>query len=77
MSALSASEAKQAEVLVGHIIQLFSDTQELAEKYTGKQSDLVAIDNDSDDLGDAGKLCQKMRNICIRRQRSTPVYFGV
>jgi len=51
MSALSASEAKQAEVLVGHIIQLFSDTQELAKKYTGKQSDLVAIDNDSDDLG--------------------------
>jgi hypothetical protein len=70
-SALSASEVKQAEVLVGHIIRLFSDTEELAEKYAGKQSDLIAIDDDSDGLGDAGKLCQKMRNICIRRQRES------
>jgi len=61
-SALSASGVKQAEVLVGHIIRLFSDTEELAGKYAGKQSDPVAInDDDSDGLGDAGKLCQKMR----------------
>jgi hypothetical protein len=70
-SSLSASEVKQAEVLVGHIIQLFSDTEELAEKYAGKQSDLVAIEDDSNGLGDASKLCQKMRNICIRRQRES------
>lgn len=67
-SALSESEVKQAEVLVGHIIGLFSDTEELAEKYAGKQSDLVAIDEDADGLGDAGRLCQKLRNICVRRQ---------
>ena len=70
-SALSASEVKQAEVLVGHIIRLFFDTEELVEKYAGKQSDLVAIDDDSDGLGDIGRLCQKMRNICIRRQRGS------
>lgn len=70
-SALSESKMKQAETLVGHIIQLFSDTEELAEKYVGKESDLVAIDEDTIDLGDAGKLCQKMRNICTRRQRES------
>lgn len=63
-TALPESAVKQAEVLVGHIVRLFSDTEELAEKSAGKQSDLVAIDEDADGLGDASKLCKKMRNIC-------------
>lgn len=70
-SALSESEVKQAEELVGHIIRLFSDTEEFAGKHAGKQRDLVALNEDVDGLGDAGKLCQKMRNICIRRQRNS------
>ncbi|KAI7280689.1 hypothetical protein KC345_g4600 [Hortaea werneckii] len=70
-SVLPDAAVKQAEVLIGHIIRLFSDTEELAEKFADKQSDLVAIDEDADGLGDASKLCQKMRNICVRRQRQS------
>jgi hypothetical protein len=66
-TALSNSEMEQAKELVGHIIRLFSDTEELAEKYAGKQSDLVVVDEDTDGLRDVGKLCQKMRDICFRR----------
>ena len=72
-SALSESEVKQAEVVVGHIIRLFSDTEELAAKYAGKQSDLVVMDEDADGLRDVGKLCQKIRDICLRRQRESSV----
>lgn len=70
-SALSESEVKQAEAVVGHIIRLFSDTEELAAKYAGKQSELVVMDEDDDSLSDIGKLCQKMRDICLRRQRES------
>jgi hypothetical protein len=70
-SALSKSEVEQAEAVVGHIIRLFSDTEELAGKYAGEQKDLVVVDEDTDGLGDVGKLCQKMRGICVRRQRET------
>jgi hypothetical protein len=70
-TALSESEVKQAKALVGHIIQLFSDTEELAGKYAGDQSDLVVVDEDTDGLRDVGKLCQKMRDICFRRQRES------
>jgi hypothetical protein len=62
-TALSEFEVEQAEAMVGHIIRLFSDTEELAEKYAGKQSDLVVVDEDTDGLHDVGKLCQKMRDI--------------
>jgi hypothetical protein len=71
--ALSESEVKQAEAVVGHIIRLFSDTEGLAAKYAGKQSDLVVMDEDADGLRDVGKLCQKMRDICLRRQRESSV----
>jgi hypothetical protein len=71
--ALSESEVKQAEAVVGHIIRLFSDTERLAAKYAGKQSDLVVMDEDADGLRDVGKLCQKMRDICLRRQRESSV----
>jgi hypothetical protein len=70
-TALSKSEVEQAKELVGHIIRLFSDTEELAEKYAAKQSDLVVVDEDTDGLRDVGKLCQKMRDICFRRQRES------
>jgi hypothetical protein len=70
---LSESEVKQAEAVVGHIIRLFSDTEELAAKYAGKQSELVVMDEDADGLSDVGKLCQKMRDICLRRQRESSV----
>jgi hypothetical protein len=72
-SALSESNVRQAEAVVGHIIRLFSDTEELAGKYAGKQSDLVVMDEGADCLSDVGKLCQKMRNICLRRQRESSV----
>lgn len=72
-SALSESEMKQAEAVVGHIIRLFSDTEELAAKYAGEQSDLVLMDEDADGLSDVGKLCHKMRDICLRRQRESSV----
>jgi hypothetical protein len=55
-TALSASEVEQAKALVGHIIRLFSDTEELAEKYAGERSDLVVMDKDTDDLEDARHL---------------------
>jgi hypothetical protein len=71
--ALSESEVKQAEAVVGHIIRLFSDTDGLAAKYAGKQNDLVVMDEDADGLRDVGKLCQKMRDICLRRQRESSV----
>jgi hypothetical protein len=64
---------KQAEAVVGHIILLFSDTEELAAKYAGKESDLVVMDEDADGLRDVGNLCQKMRDICLRRQRDASV----
>jgi hypothetical protein len=32
---------------------------------------LVAIAEDAQGLGDTAKLCQKMRNICLQRQRQT------
>ena len=72
-SVLSESEVKQAEAVVGHIIRLFSDTEGLAAKYTGKESDLVVMDEHADGLSDVGKLCQKMRDICLRRQREASV----
>jgi hypothetical protein len=62
---------KHAEALVGHIIQLFADTEVLEGELAGKQGDLVVLDEDADGLGDAGKLCQKMRDICLRRQRES------
>ncbi|KAI7259286.1 hypothetical protein KC343_g2332 [Hortaea werneckii] len=70
-SVLPDAEVKQAKELIGHIIRLFSDTEELAEKFADKHSELVAIDEDADGLGDARQLCQKMHNICIRRQRQS------
>jgi len=72
-SALSEFNVKQAEAVVGHIIRLFSDTEKLAAKYAGKHSDLVVTDEDADGLGDVGKLCQKMRDICLRRQQDSSV----
>lgn len=60
---------KQAEAVAGNIIRLFSDTEELAEKYASKQSDLVVMDEDAGGLGDVGRLCQKVCGICVRRQR--------
>jgi hypothetical protein len=41
------SQLKQAEELVGHIIRLFSDGRELADKYAGNAGDLVVIDEDA------------------------------
>lgn len=70
-TALSEPDVEQAEALVNHIISLFSEAEELAERYSGKQGDLVSIDNDAEGMGDIGKLCQKMRDICLRRQRNT------
>jgi hypothetical protein len=64
---------KQAEAVVSHIIRLFSDTEELVAKYTGKESDLVVMDEHADSLSDVSKLCQKMRDICLRRQREASV----
>jgi hypothetical protein len=72
-TALSESEVEQAKALVGHIIRLFSDTEELAEKYADERSDLIVVDKDTDGLDDVGKLCQKMRDICFRRQRESNV----
>ncbi|KAM0690179.1 hypothetical protein Q7P36_008946 [Cladosporium allicinum] len=55
-------------------IQLrLSRWEELANKYAGSPSDLVAIDEDTHGLDDTAKLCQKMRDICLRRQRQTDV----
>lgn len=71
--ALPDSQLKQAEEVVGHIIRLFSDGRELADKYAGNAGDLVVIDEDAQGLGDTAILCQKMRKICLRRQRQTNV----
>ena len=35
------------------------------------ERDLVVVDEDTDGLRDVGKLCQKMRDICFRRQRES------
>ena len=71
--ALPESQLKQAEELVGHIIRLFSDAEGLADKYAGHASDLVVVDEDAKGLGDTAELCQKMRDICLRRQRHVNV----
>jgi hypothetical protein len=71
VGALPDSQLKQAEELVGHIIRLFSDAEELADKYAGSAGDLVVIEEDAQGLGGTAKLCQKMRDICLRRQRQT------
>jgi hypothetical protein len=67
--ALPELQLKQAEELVGHIVRLFSDAGELVEKYAGNAGDLIVIDEDAQGLGDTARLCQKMRDICLRRQR--------
>jgi hypothetical protein len=72
-SPLQESQLKQAEELVGHIAQLFYDAEGLANKYADKPDDLVALDEDAHGLGDTAKVCQKMRDICLRRQRRTNV----
>jgi hypothetical protein len=72
-SSLPESQLKRAEELVGHIIRLFSDAEDLADKYAGDSADLVVIDGDVQGLGDIAKLCQKMRKICLQRQRQTNV----
>jgi hypothetical protein len=65
--ALPESQLKQAEELVGHIIRLFSDAEELADKYAGHAGNLVVVDEDAKGPGDTAELCQKMRDICLRR----------
>jgi hypothetical protein len=72
-SSLPELQLKRAEELVGHIIRLFSDAEDLADKYAGDSADLVVIDGDVQGLGDIAKLCQKMRKICLQRQRQTNV----
>jgi hypothetical protein len=70
-SALSETGVKQAEALVGHIVRLFSDTEGFTKRYASAPDDRVVTDEDSDDQGDAGRHCQKMRKICVRRQQET------
>jgi hypothetical protein len=70
-STLSEPNVKEAEELVSRVARLFSGAETVAERYTGKQHDLVVVDEDVDGLGDVGKLCQKMRDICLRRQRGS------
>jgi hypothetical protein len=72
-SSLPESQLKQAEALVGHVAQLFYDAEELADKYAGESDDLIVLDEDAQGLGDTAKLCHKMRNICLRRQRQVNV----
>jgi hypothetical protein len=71
MTILSETEVKHAQALMGHVIQLFAEAEELAQKYTGKEEDLMLVDEASDGRDDIGKLCQKMRHICLQRQRGT------
>jgi hypothetical protein len=71
--ALPESQLKQAEALVGNIIRLFCDAGEVADRYAGNAGDLVVVNEDAQGLGDTAKLCQKVRDICLRRQRQINV----
>nr|POE53441.1 heterokaryon incompatibility protein s [Quercus suber] len=70
---LSGTEIRHAESLVGQIIQLFSEKEALADEFPSKSSDMIAIDEDVEGLNNVGKLSQKIRAICLRRQQTTSV----
>lgn len=68
---LSADKVKEAEELVGQVINLFSKADELALKSQGKPGQFEAVDVDDEVSGDVAKLCKRMFDICVRRQRNT------
>nr|POF20772.1 heterokaryon incompatibility protein s [Quercus suber] len=70
---LSGTEIRHAESLVEQIIQLFSETEGLADEFSSKSGDMIAIDEDVEGLKNVGKLSQRIRAICLRRQQTTGI----
>jgi hypothetical protein len=72
---LSAEDVNRAEMILGHILDLFVDAKGVSEKFKNRarpgDSTLLVFDTQADLEPVVASLHQKMRNLSIQRQNST------